>query len=115
MCLLPELEGNGIVYISRLVRGVAEHHRIPVVLHLDHATELDLVKAAIDQGFTSVMIDGSQLPLAENIRLTQATVDLARPHASASRPSWGTSAGWTWRPRLLRSRCSPIPRRWPDS
>lgn len=93
MCLLPELEGNGIVYVSRLIRGVAEHHRIPVVLHLDHATELDLVKAAIDQGFTSVMIDGSKLPLAENIRLTRATVDLAQPHGISVEAELGHVGG----------------------
>jgi fructose-bisphosphate aldolase class II len=80
MALPPDLAGNGMVYVSRLVRAVADHHPIPVGLHLDHATELDLVKKAIDHGFTSVMVDGSSLPLAENVRLTKAAVDLARPH-----------------------------------
>lgn len=80
MTLLPELEGNGIVYMSRLIRGVAAYHKVPVVLHLDHADNLDLVKAAIDHGFTSVMLDGSSLPLAENIRFTRAAVELAHPH-----------------------------------
>jgi fructose-bisphosphate aldolase class II len=79
MTLLPELEGNGMVYMSRLIREVGEYHRIPVVLHLDHADNLELVKKAIDHGFTSVMVDGSQLPLAENIRFTQAAVELAHP------------------------------------
>ena len=80
MCLVPDLEGNGIVYLSRLIRGVAEHHAIPVVLHLDHAATLDEVRRAIDHGFTSVMIDGSKLPFAENVRLTRAAVELAHPH-----------------------------------
>lgn len=80
MTLLPELEGNGIVYMTRLIRGVADHHKIPIVLHLDHAVELDLVKAAIDHGFTSVMVDGSSLPLAENIRFTRSAVELAHRH-----------------------------------
>jgi len=79
MTLLPELEGNGIVYMSRLIRGVGQHHRVPVVLHLDHADNLDLVKAALDNGFTSVMVDGSKRPLAENIRFTRAAVELAHP------------------------------------
>ena len=67
MCLPPDLTGNGMVYLSGLIRAVADSHSIPVALHLDHATQLDLVKAAVDHGFTSVMIDGSQLPFAENV------------------------------------------------
>ena len=47
---------------------------------MDHATELDLVKAAVDNGFTSVMVDGSQLPFAENVRLTKAAVEVAHAH-----------------------------------
>lgn len=40
---------------------------VPVVLHLDHTKEMETIAAAIDAGFTSVMIDASELPLAENI------------------------------------------------
>ena len=79
MALMPELEGNGMVYLPRLIRAVADSHDIPIALHLDHATDLDLIKTAIDAGFTSVMIDGSKLPFEENVRLTKATVDLAHP------------------------------------
>jgi len=50
---------------------------VPVVLHLDHADNLDLVRAAVERGFTSVMIDGSALEFAENVRLTRAAVELA--------------------------------------
>ena len=80
MCLPRDLIGNGMVYLPRLIRAVADAHEIPIALHLDHATELELVKTAIDHGFTSVMVDGSQLPFAENVRLTKAAVDLAHPH-----------------------------------
>ena len=80
MALPLDLAGNGMVYVSRLVRAVADHHAIPVGLHLDHATDLELVKKAIDCGFTSVMVDGSSLPFEENVRLTGAAVDLAHPH-----------------------------------
>jgi len=79
MCLPMDLSGNGMIYIPRLVRAVADHHPIPVALHLDHATNLDLVKSAIDHGFTSVMVDGSNLPFADNVALTRAAVDLAHP------------------------------------
>lgn len=80
MALPLDLAGNGMTYVPRLVRAVADHHAIPVGLHLDHATDLDLVKRAIDNGFTSVMVDGSSLPFEENVRLTRAAVDLAHPH-----------------------------------
>lgn len=80
MCLEPDVAGNGWVYFSGLVRAVADHHKIPVVLHLDHTTKLDLIKKAVDLGFTSVMIDGSSLPYAENVRLTRAAVEIAHPH-----------------------------------
>jgi ketose-bisphosphate aldolase len=73
----PDLDGHGWHYIPGLVRAVADTHKIPVVLHLDHATELDQIRRAVDLGFTSVMIDGSSLPLAENIRLTKAAVQIA--------------------------------------
>lgn len=76
----PDLDGHGWHYIPGLVRAVADRHNISVVLHLDHATTLDEIKRAVDLGFTSVMIDGSRLPFAENVRLTRAAVELAHPH-----------------------------------
>jgi fructose-bisphosphate aldolase class II len=80
MCLTPDVEGNGMAYLPALIRAGAEHHRIPVALHLDHATELDQIKAAVDNGFTSVMIDGSRLPFDENAAITRAAVELAHPY-----------------------------------
>ena len=49
---------------------------VPVVAHLDHGKDLDEAKAALDAGFTSLMIDGSLLPLAQNIDLSAAVCDL---------------------------------------
>lgn len=48
-------------------------------LHLDHATDHDLIMRAIANGFTSVMVDGSKLPLEDNIALTKSVVDVAKP------------------------------------
>jgi len=53
---------------------------VPVVLHLDHTKDLATIEAAIAAGFTSVMIDASELPLDENIAQTSAAVALARRH-----------------------------------
>lgn len=50
---------------------------VPVALHLDHTKDVATIRAAIDAGFTSVMIDRSELPLAENIAATREVVELA--------------------------------------
>ena len=71
--------GNGWAYQSGLIRAVADHHRIPIALHLDHANDLDLVRKALDHGFTSVMIDGSRLSFDENAKITREAVQLAHP------------------------------------
>ncbi|NLS94684.1 MAG: class II fructose-bisphosphate aldolase [Planctomycetaceae bacterium] len=80
MCLAPRPDSHDMAYLAGLVRGVADAHPIPVGLHLDHTSDLDLVKKAIDHGFTSVMVDGSTRPFEKNVALTRAAVELAHPH-----------------------------------
>jgi fructose-bisphosphate aldolase class II len=65
--------------IIGMLRPMAEKSKTPVCLHLDHTYEVDAVKEAIDVGFTSVMFDGSQLSISENISLIQDVVDYAHP------------------------------------
>ena len=65
--------------IVGMLRPMAEKSKAPVCLHLDHTYEVDAVKEAIDAGFTSVMFDGSQLPISENISLIRDVVDYAHP------------------------------------
>lgn len=89
----PDLDGNGWYYLPGLVRAIADRHSIPVVLHLDHATHLDEIKRAVDLGFTSVMIDGSRLPFAENVQLTRAAVALAQPHGLSVEAELGHVGG----------------------
>ena len=62
-----------------LVRGLIIDHNItvPVALHVDHGASFEICKAAIDAGFTSVMIDGSHHPLEENIAIVKQVVDYA--------------------------------------
>ncbi len=66
-----------IPVLGAMLRHLAEQAAVPVVVHLDHATTVQECQAAIAAGFTSVMIDGSRLPLEDNIRLTAAVVRLA--------------------------------------
>ena len=63
--------------LGAMFRHLADSVSVPVVLHLDHGRSLDEARTAIDQGFTSVMFDGSDLPLAENIRLTREIARMA--------------------------------------
>lgn len=69
-----------ISVLGPMFRALAEQAEVPVVCHVDHATTLVECQAGIDYGFTSVMIDGSRLQLAENIALTAAVRDIAHPH-----------------------------------
>ncbi|HKK82887.1 MAG TPA: class II fructose-bisphosphate aldolase [Atribacterota bacterium] len=77
MSLRHDLEGRGFNYIAGLINEVAPHYEIPIVLHLDHAEELDFIKKAVDNGFSSVMYDGSKLPFKENIQNTREVVEYA--------------------------------------
>lgn len=63
-----------------LVRLYAEQIPQPIVIHFDHGFTQDFVKRAIDSGFTSVMIDGSSLPYAENVGACQNIVAYAHRH-----------------------------------
>jgi len=64
--------------LGAMFRHLADSVPVPVVLHLDHGRSIEEARAAIDEGFTSVMFDGSDLPLNENIRRTAEVAALAR-------------------------------------
>ena len=66
---------------------------IPVALHLDHGDTFELCKSCIDSGFSSVMIDASHLPFAENIALTKKVVDYAHPRDVSVEGELGVLAG----------------------
>ncbi|HNX76177.1 MAG TPA: class II fructose-1,6-bisphosphate aldolase [Candidatus Rifleibacterium sp.] len=66
---------------------------IPVVLHLDHGDDFDICKKCIDGGFTSVMIDASKYPLAENIRITKEVVEYAHARGITVEAELGKLAG----------------------
>ena len=63
----------GAKNIANAVRKYGESARIPIALHLDHGRDFESCKAAIEGGYTSVMIDGSSLPFKENIELTRGS------------------------------------------
>ena len=65
---------------ARMFRALGEGASVPVVAHVDHARTVAECEAGIAAGFTSVMFDGSAMPLKDNIAATAAVVDMARPH-----------------------------------
>ena len=69
----------GYKNIHAMTSHLADEARVPASLHLDHGTDLDVIRACIEIGWTSVMIDGSHLPFNENVELTRRVVELARP------------------------------------
>ncbi|MBO8152983.1 MAG: class II fructose-1,6-bisphosphate aldolase [Candidatus Marinimicrobia bacterium] len=66
---------------------------IPVALHLDHGDSFELCKAAIEMGFSSVMIDGSHLPYEENIEITRKVVEYAHQYDVTVEGELGVLAG----------------------
>ena len=81
-------------YLVKLVEAAAaENPEIPIALHLDHGDSFELCKSCIDGGFTSVMIDASSKPFAENIELTKRVVEYAHDHGAVVEAELGTLAG----------------------
>jgi fructose-bisphosphate aldolase, class II len=66
---------------------------IPVALHLDHGANFEICKDCIDNGFSSIMIDGSSLPFEKNIELTQKVVKYAHNHDVTVEGELGVLAG----------------------
>jgi len=70
----------GLRQIITMVRTASEQTSISLSLHLDHGQDLAIIQSCVDQGFTSIMVDGSHLPFEENIALTKKVVDMAKPN-----------------------------------
>lgn len=66
-------------YLAGLVQGAKASATTPIFFHLDHGADFATVKACIEIGFDSVMLDASRVPMAENIRLVREVVEYARP------------------------------------
>jgi fructose-bisphosphate aldolase class II len=81
-------------YLVKLVEAaVIECPDIPIALHLDHGPDFETCKSCIDGGFTSVMIDASSQPFAENIEITKKVVEYAHDHGVVVEAELGTLAG----------------------
>lgn len=83
----------GAKNIGDAVKKYGANAAIPIVLHLDHGRDFDSCVAAIDGGYTSVMIDGSSLPFEENLELTRAVVKYAHARGVSVEGELGVLAG----------------------
>lgn len=70
-------ESMDIEHWGALLCSIAKASKIPVAVHLDHCTDINLIKRAIESGFTSVMYDGSKLDIEENIKNTNIVANMA--------------------------------------
>ncbi len=84
--------------LRNMARGAGEYakelgYEIPIVLHLDHGDSFETCKECIDNGFSSVMIDGSHFPYEENVALTKRVVEYAHAHDVTVEGELGVLAG----------------------
>ena len=80
-------------YLIKLVEAAVIETGLPIALHLDHGDSFETCKSCIDGGFTSVMIDASSKPFAENIEITKKVVEYAHDHGVVVEAELGSLAG----------------------
>ena len=80
MALGVDLVGKGLPLLASMVKEASNYFNIPVCLHLDHATDFEFIKKAIDAGFSSVMYDGSVLDFENNAKNTAEVTKYAHAH-----------------------------------
>ena len=85
----------GFETVVGMVKGMMKYLNITVdvAIHLDHGSSFESCKNAIDAGFTSVMIDGSHHPIAENIKITKEVVEYAKGKGVSVEAEVGTVGG----------------------
>ena len=82
-----------IKYLMKMVEAAVEETNIPIAIHLDHGPDFETCKMCIDNGFTSVMIDGSKYSFEENVALTKKVVDYAHERGGVVEAELGQLAG----------------------
>lgn len=93
MASMGAVKYMGLKHAAEMIKELAEQAPVPVCLHLDHATDVELIKDAVRAGFTSVMIDASKMDYEENIRVTKEVVDFAKPYGCSVESELGKVGG----------------------
>ncbi len=89
----PNAAYRGFEYCALQAAHLAEGATVPIALHLDHGMSLTSVLRAVRAGYSGVMIDGSHLPLDENVALTNRVIETVRPLGIAVEAEIGHVAG----------------------
>ena len=87
------LNHSPLALIGPLMVAAAEEASVPVAIHLDHGKTPCCIEQALDIGFTSVMFDGSHLPVDENIEITKGIVEIAKEYGAAVEAEIGCVGG----------------------
>ena len=87
------LKQSPLEIIGPLMVAAAENADTPVAVHFDHGKTEEKIKQALDLGFTSVMFDGSHLPLDENIATTKRIIDIAGKYNASVEAEIGCVGG----------------------
>lgn len=87
------LKQSPLEIIGPLMVAAAENAETPVAVHFDHGKTLEKIEDALDIGFTSVMFDGSHLPLDENIEMTKRVIEMAEQYDAAVEAEIGCVGG----------------------
>jgi len=74
------IEYAGLDELFALVKIAIDGSAAPLTIHLDHCTNIEMVKKCLDLGYRSVMFDGSKLSFEENVAATKKVVDLAHKY-----------------------------------
>ncbi len=80
-------------YIMKLAEAALEDSNLPIAIHLDHGPDFELCKEVIDDGYTSVMIDGSHFEYKKNMAITKKVVDYSHPKGVAVEAELGKLIG----------------------
>ncbi len=80
-------------YLRKMIEAALEEYDIPIALHLDHGPDFETCKMCIDNGFSSVMIDGSKYDFEENVALTKKVVEYAHSKGVVVEAELGKLAG----------------------
>ncbi len=77
MTLGVDTQGRNLQLLSSMIEGASKYFNIPICLHMDHATDIDFIKYGCDNGYSSVMYDGSVLSFDENAKNTAIVTEYA--------------------------------------
>ena len=83
----------GLPYVTAIIKRAAEINNIPMALHLDHCPSYEMVVQCVINGYTSIMIDGAELPFEENVALVKKTVEMAHAAGVAAEGELGRLGG----------------------